>query len=140
MAGSAKANTAGAWCSPRPELCVFSSLEDARSDSAGALAVSTFSNGCIWDNDQTSINGLSGWRSDRDGEQQGRLARSPSSWPSWMLFHPPLWLIQNQLSRPNGPVASLQDFACMQGGLGGDQATTNNLIFEVINSLIKLLH
>lgn len=68
-----------------------------------------FLNGCIWDNNQTLINWLSCWRSaaggDQNVEQQGRLARSQSSWPSWMLFHPSLWLIQNQLSHPNGPIA-----------------------------------
>lgn len=35
----------------------------------------------------------------------GRLASSRSYWPSWMLFHPFQWLIQNQLSHPSGPFA-----------------------------------
>lgn len=35
----------------------------------------------------------------------GRLASSRSYRPSWMLFHPFQWLIQNQLSHPSGPIA-----------------------------------
>ena len=70
-----------------------------------------------------------------------RLARSGSSRPSWMLFHPSLWLIQNQLSHPNGPIAGCklarfrvqinQERNCVQRRLGSDQAETNEPIIEV---------
>lgn len=68
-----------------------------------------FLNGCIWDNNQTLRNWLSGQHSSAGGnrnvEQQGRLARSQPRRPSWMLFHLSLWLIQYQLSHLNGLIA-----------------------------------
>lgn len=68
-----------------------------------------FLNGCIWDNNQTLRNWLSGRHSaaggNRNVEQRGRLARSQPRRPSWMLFHLSLWLIQHQLSHLNGLIA-----------------------------------
>ena len=82
---------------PRGQSCMFSSLEDARSDSAELAHCQHFFKRMLrtWDNNQTLINWLCG---DQNAVQPRRLARAGSARPSWMLFHPSWWLIQNQLS------------------------------------------
>lgn len=69
VSGSAKANTAGRGAPRAPESCVFSSLEDARSDSAESTICQHFLSGCIWDNNETLINWFSGRRSADSGDQ-----------------------------------------------------------------------
>lgn len=138
----------GVWCSLRPELHVqlfggcFDSAELSLIHSLSALFKR------IYMGQQSNPDKLALWttlsrqRRSKCGAA-GRLAKSRSSRPSWMLFHPSWWLIQNQLSRPNGSTAGCKlarfrvqinqrEIVCRKAwAVAGNQAITNKPIIKV---------
>lgn len=108
--GVCQSKQTGAWCSLRPKLHVqlFGGCSQwqrrALAHSLSALFKRMYMGQQSKPDKSALWPALSRRRKSKCGAA-GRLARSRPSGPSWMLFHPSLWLIQNQLSHPNGPIA-----------------------------------